>query len=177
MKLVIASDIHGSAYWCGKLMELVKQEQPDKLVLLGDGEDRQMLQQEAAALGVQDAVVFAGNQPKPEDYLAEADVYLITSHMEGLPLSVLEAMAAGLPVIATDVGGVADIVKDNGVLIADDDLEALTREMLRFAGDPAAREQCGNASRELVKAFDARACARAYLNIYRNIARKGRGAQ
>ena len=157
--------------------EVLRQVPNAKLILLGDGEDRAMLEGEANTLGVRDAIVFAGNQPKPEDYLAEADVYLITSHMEGLPLSVLEAMAAGLPVIATDVGGVADIVKDNGVLIADDDLEALTREMLRFAGDPAAREQCGNASRELVKDFDARACARAYLNIYRNIARKGRGAQ
>ena len=157
--------------------EVLRQVPNAKLVLLGDGEDRAMLEGEADTLGVRDAVVFAGNQPKPEDYLAEADVYLITSHMEGLPLSVLEGMAAGLPVIATDVGGMADIVKDNGVLIADDDLQALTREMIRFAGNPAAREQCGNASRELVKAYDARACARAYLNIYRNIARKGRGAQ
>lgn len=157
--------------------EVLRQVPNAKLVLLGDGEDRAMLEGEADTLGVRDAVVFAGNQPKPEDYLAEADVYLITSHMEGLPLSVLEAMAAGLPVIATNVGGMADIVKDNGVLIADDDLQALTREMIRFAGNPAAREQCGNASRELVKAYDARACARAYLNIYRNIARKGRGAQ
>ena len=157
--------------------EVLRQVPNAKLVLLGDGEDRAMLEGEADSLGVRDAVIFTGNQPKPEDYLAEADVYLITSHMEGLPLSVLEAMAAGLPVIATNVGGMADIVKDNGVLIADDDLQALTREMIRFAGNPAAREQCGNASRELVKAYDARACARAYLNIYRNIARKGRGAQ
>lgn len=142
-----------------------------KLVLLGDGEDRAMLEREAAALGISDAVVFAGNQTKPEDYLAEADIYLITSHMEGLPLSVLEGMAAGLPVIATNVGGMADIVKDNGVLIADDDLQALTREMIRFAGDSSLREGCGEVSRKMVKAYDARSCAQAYLKIYRDISR------
>lgn len=152
--------------------EVLRQIPNAKLVLLGDGEDRQMFQQEATALGVLDAVVFAGNQPKPEDYLAEADVYLITSHMEGLPLSVLEAMAAGLPVIATDVGGMADIVKDNGVLIADDDLQSLTREMIRFAQDSSLRERCGKVSQELVKAYDAKACAQAYLKIYRDISRK-----
>ena len=81
----------------------------------------------------------------------------------------LEATAAGLPVIATNVGGMGDIVKDNGVLIADDDLQALTEEMLRFARDPALRERCGKASRELVKAYDARACAESYTRIYQNI--------
>ena len=83
----------------------------------------------------------------------------------------LEATAAGLPVIATNVGGMGDIVKDNGVLIADDDLQALTREMIRFAGDPFLRESCGEVSRKMVKAYDARACAQAYLKIYRDISR------
>lgn len=147
--------------------EVLKSAPNAKLILLGDGEDREMLERETDALGVRDAVVFAGNQTKPEDFLAGADVYLITSHMEGLPLSVLEAMAAGLPVIATNVGGMADIVKDNGVLIADDDLQALTREMIRFAQDPALRERCGKASRELVKAYDAKSCAEAYMALYK----------
>ena len=142
-----------------------------RLVLLGDGETRESLEQEASALGIRDAVEFAGNQTKPEDYLARADVYVLTSHVEGLPLSVLEAMAAGLPVIATNVGGMADIVKDNGVLIADDDLRALTREIIRFAGDSSLREGCGEVSRKMVKAYDARACAQAYLKIYRDISR------
>ena len=149
--------------------EVLKSIPNAKLLLLGDGEDRQMLERERDALGLQDAVVFAGNQSKPEDFLAEADVYLITSHMEGLPLSVLEGMAAGLPVIATNVGGMGDIVKGNGVLIADDDLQALTKEMIRFARDPELRQRCGKASRELVKAFDAKSCAEAYTKIYQNI--------
>lgn len=157
--------------------EVLRKVSNARLVLLGDGEMRESLEQEASALGIGDAVKFAGNQTKPEDYLAKADVYLLTSHMEGLPLSVLEGMAAGLPVIATNVGGMPDIVKDNGVLIADDDLQALTREMIRFAEDPVLREQCGEASRKLVKAYDAKACAQAYLKIYRDISRKDYATQ
>lgn len=148
-----------------------------RLVIVGGGELAGDLRREAEELGVQERVTFAGEQPKPEDFLAGADVYLLTSHVEGLPLSVLEAMASGLPVIATDVGGMADIVKDNGVLIADNDLESLTREMIRFAENPALREKCGAVSRELVKAYDAKACARAYLDIYRKISQKENATQ
>ena len=89
----------------------------------------------------------------------------------------LEAMAAGLPVIATNVGGMGDIVKDNGVLIADDDLQALTEEMLRFARDPELRRQCGEESREMVKAYDARACAESYRAIYNAIVLPGPARQ
>ena len=78
-------------------------------------------------------------------------------------------MASGLPVIATNVGGMADLVKDNGALIADDDLQALTREMIRFARDSALRERCGNVSREMVKDYDAKSCARAYTEIYEEL--------
>ena len=140
-----------------------------RLVLVGDGELAQDLRREAEDLGVQERIIFAGEQARPEDYLARSDVYVLTSHVEGLPLSVLEAMAAGLPVIATNVGGMADLVKDNGALIADDDLQALTREMIRFARDSALRERCGNVSREMVKDYDAKSCARAYTEIYEEL--------
>lgn len=151
------------------LPEVIREVGRVKLVLLGEGETREELCHEAERLGVRDAVELMGNQSKPEDFLAKADVFLMTSHMEGLPLSVLEAMASGLPVIATNVGGMADLVKDNGALIADDDLQALTREMIRFARDSALRERCGNVSREMVKDYDAKSCARAYTEIYEEL--------
>lgn len=151
------------------LPEVIREVGRVKLVLLGEGETREELCHEAERLGVRDAVELMGNQSKPEDFLAKADVFLMTSHMEGLPLSVLEAMASGLPVIATNVGGMADLVKDNGALIADDDLQALTKEMIRFARDSALRERCGNVSREMVKDYDAKSCARAYTEIYEEL--------
>lgn len=143
-----------------------------KLTLLGDGENREMLVAQAKKLGVDHAVVFAGNQSRPEDFLADADVFLMTSHSEGLPISMLEAMAAQLPVISTDVGGISDIVKENGVLIADDDLEALVREMIRFATDALLREQCGKKSLELAAAFDVKNCAAQYTALYEKLSAK-----
>lgn len=154
--------------------EVLRQIPNARLVLVGNGDTFEELQQEAADLGIQDAVVFAGEQKHPEEFLAKADVYVMPSRKEGLPLSVLEAMACGLPVISTDVGGMADIVKDNGVLIEDNDLQALTREMIRFGLDASLREKCGRASQELVKAFDAKSCARAYSEIYRKICGENR---
>lgn len=144
-----------------------------RLVIVGDGELSQDLHREAETLGVQEWVIFAGEQARPEDFLARGDVYLLTSHVEGLPLSVLEAMAAGLPVISTNVGGMPDLVKDNGVLIADEDQEGLVREMIRFARDPELRRRCGEISREMVKAYDAGSCARAYTKVYKELCGSG----
>ena len=143
-----------------------------RLVIVGDGELAGDLCREAEELGVAQKVTFAGEQSKPEDFLARADVYLLTSHVEGLPLSVLEAMAAGLPVISTNVGGMPDLVKENGVLVADDDLQALVHEMIRFARDSGLRQRCGEISRQMVKAYDAESCARAYTEIYQELCGK-----
>lgn len=140
-----------------------------RLVIVGDGELAGELREEARELGVAEQVTFSGEQPKPEEFLARADVYLLTSHVEGLPLSVLEAMASGLPVISTNVGGMPDLVKENGVLIGDNDLHALVREMIRFAKDGALRERCGQESLKMVKEYDADRCAKAYLKIYSNL--------
>lgn len=140
-----------------------------RVVIVGDGELAGELREEARELGVAERVIFAGEQSRPEDFLAVADVYLLTSHVEGLPLSVLEAMASGLPVISTNVGGMPDLVKENGTLIGDDDMDALAREMIRFAKDGALRERCGRESLKMVKEYAADRCAKAYLEIYNNI--------
>lgn len=145
-----------------------------KLVLVGNGETFEELHREAAELGVQDAVVFTGEQEHPEEYLARADVYVMPSQREGLPLSVLEGMASGLPVVSTNVGGMADLVKDNGALIESNDLEALTREMIRLGEDRELWERCSAASRRIVKEFEAPACAAAYERIYTKVCPKGR---
>lgn len=148
------------------LPEVLRQVPNARLILVGDGPRHDELRREAEELGIQDAVEFPGETPEPEAFLAEADVYLSTSHSEGLPLSMLEAEAAGLPVIATRVGGVPDIVRENGVLIEDNDASALAKEMIRFAKDPELVRRCGAASREIVKCYDADACAERHLQLY-----------
>ena len=100
-----------------------------RLVMLGKGEEEEKLKELACELGISDRIDYPGFVPNVEDYLADADVFLLSSDYEALPLAVLEAMAAGLPIVATDVGGVCDIVTDNGILIPAGDLDAMVQAM------------------------------------------------
>ena len=158
-----------------RAMKRVLTEIPDaKLVLVGSGPCHEELKQLTARLCLEDAVDIVGECGDPERLLAKADVYLSTSFNEGLPLSMLEAEAAGLPVISTQVGGIGDIVQDNGVLIPPGDQEALETQMLRFGESPQLRQRCAAASRKIVKRFDADACAEQYTQIYERFRPGGR---
>lgn len=148
------------------MADVIKKVPKAKLVLVGDGNQHENLIREREALGLTEIVELPGATKDPKDYLANADIYLSTSHQEGLPLSMLEAMASGLPVIATNVGGVSDIVCGNGVLISDGDLNALVTEMIRFATDRDMAKHCGKQSLEIVKKYDSKICAEAYVKIY-----------
>ena len=81
-----------------------------KCVIIGDGPLRQQLSEQASAMGLQDAVFFEGFQQDVRPYFRAADAFVLTSHREGLPIAVLEAMASGLPCVVTDVGGNAEAV-------------------------------------------------------------------
>jgi glycosyltransferase involved in cell wall biosynthesis len=111
---------------------------------------------EAQRLGVAGHVDLRGwvGPQEREALLARADIFALPSRNEGLPMSVLEAMARGLPVIATPVGGLLELIEDgvNGVLIQPGDVEALARAILRLANDPAARAALGRAARQTVLA-------------------------
>ena len=114
-----------------------------------------------------------GERSDVAEIVANADVYLSTSHREGLPLSILEGMAAELPVIATNVGGCADIVRENGILIQDNDQNALEREMIMLAKNPDLRNKMGNISKSIAKEYDVDVCAKKYISIYMNASKKG----
>ena len=111
---------------------------------------------EALRLGVADHVDLCGwlDPQRREAQLARADIFVLPSRNEGLPMSVLEAMARGLPVIATPVGGLPELIEDgvNGLLVPPGDPEALARAILELAGDPERRQALGNAARETVLA-------------------------
>ena len=140
-----------------------------KLVLVGNGTQHEFLKQERDALCLNDVVEIPGESTTPEHYLSGADIYISTSFREGLPLSMLEAMATGLPVISTDVGGIADIVRDNGVLIQPGDLAALTEQMICFATNRKMAERCGQKSKIIAQEFDVANTVRAYVEIYRTV--------
>lgn len=141
-----------------------------KLILVGDGPNHEMLQALCGELGVQDDVLFTGNIANAEDYYAISDVYVQTSHREALPMSILEAMAAGLPIISTNVGGIKDVVKQNGYLIKDNNSDALIErmsELYNMTEDNQSR--LSNQSRGLVDEFSATKMARKYENIFSNL--------
>ncbi|TCP39565.1 glycosyltransferase family 4 protein [Rhodovulum marinum] len=129
------------------------------LTLVGDGEDRAHLEALAAPLG--DAVAFTGyrSQEGVAETLAASDVFVLPSFSEGLPVVLMEAMAAGKPVIATQLAGVGELVEEgvSGFLVPAGDAESLAERMVRIAGDPALRETMGAAGQARVRAdFDVR---------------------
>lgn len=106
----------------------------DQLQLVGDGPDRQSLAEQAVSLGIGAVVEFAGHQSQVSDYYRDADALLLTSRNEGLPMVLLEAGAIGLPVVATAVGGIPELLgSDRGILIARSDPQEVATGMQRFA--------------------------------------------
>jgi glycosyltransferase involved in cell wall biosynthesis len=110
-----------------------------RAILAGDGPELPALRERAVARGVAGSVLFTGSFSQPWDLLRAADVFVLASEIEGLPLVVLEAMSQGVPVVATDVGGMPEAVIDNvtGFLLPPRDSAALTTAITRILSDPA----------------------------------------
>ena len=109
---------------------LVANRPSSHLLIVGEGANRAGLESLAAALGISSKVTFAGYASRPERFLAAMDVFALTSDSEGMPLSILEAWAAGKPVVASRVGGVPELIEDgrNGLLVpAGDDVALADR--------------------------------------------------
>jgi glycosyltransferase involved in cell wall biosynthesis len=151
---------------------------PFTATIVGDGPDRPAVEAEIRAAGLEGVVELAGERHDVPRLLADADVCVLSSRSEGAPLSVLEAMAAGLPVVASAVGGVPEIVADGdtGLLVPPGDAAALAAALERLLADAALRRRLGAAGRERVRErFDLAELQRAHLELYsRELARAGR---
>lgn len=139
------------------------------LTLVGDGESRQAIQQLAQRREVADKITFAGVQSDVYPYLAGADLFLLPSDYEGIPMTIIEAMGTGLPIVATAVGGVPDMLKDqeSGLLVPCD-TQAVAEACARLVGDQPLREKLGRAALADSVRFSAQTMAKAYLDIYQN---------
>lgn len=151
-----------------KCFDKIHKEYPTtKLILLGDGPEHDKLLNLIRELKLEKYIEIPGIISDVEKYYAVSDVYVQSSHREALPMSMLEAMASGLPLIATNVGGLKDIVKENGILVPDDDEMALYEAMKRMYIE---RKQCWNLmsrkSIEMVQKYSAKAMAQNYTEIY-----------
>ncbi len=118
-----------------------------RLVVVGDGEERPRLERQAAELGIAGVVDFLGYRRELRPLFAAADLAVLSSDNEGTPVSLIEAAAAGLPAVATDVGGVHEVVSgETGILVPKGDVEALGGALVSMAGDPARRRESGAAA-------------------------------
>lgn len=126
---------------------------PHRLVLAGAGPETAALKALCAELGVAGSVEFPGEVHDVPALLSRADVYAQASLREGLPNAVLEAMASGLPIVATRISGHEDVVDDgrNGLLVPVNDADALTSALATLLLDPAKRKRMGLASREVME--------------------------
>jgi len=122
------------------------------LCMVGDGPDRAGLEQRAYELGIVRDTLFLGYQEDVAPFYAAFDALVLPSSNEGTPVSVIEALGAGRPVVATRVGGVPDIVRDgeDGFLVEPGATDELADRLARLARDPALRERMGKQGRERV---------------------------
>jgi len=120
--------------------------------LVGDGPERNYLQQLCAESNLGHQVQFLGQRNDAQVIMSAADIFVMSSISEGQPMAMLEAMGAGLPCIATAVGGIPDLLADGiGLLVPESDSHALSRAMSTLALDPSARQRLGSAARARVQ--------------------------
>jgi glycosyltransferase involved in cell wall biosynthesis len=150
----------------------VRERVPARLRILGEGPLRQELGELAASLGIGDAVSWEGFQPDPARYMAAADVFVLSSEYEGFGNVIVEAMAAGAPVVATDCPyGPGEILEGgrHGVLVPPDDPAAFADALLRVLGDPALRARLRDAGRARARAFAPAAVAAGYARLFADV--------
>ncbi|MDP1571556.1 MAG: glycosyltransferase [Vicinamibacterales bacterium] len=130
-------------------LALVRERVPATLFVLGQGDQASALQALARARGVEDAIVWCGFQSNPWKYMARADVFALTSRYEGFGNVLVEAMACGVPVVATASPGTRDIVEDgvSGRLVEAHTAEAVAEGLLAVLTDPAAQGQLAEGAR------------------------------
>jgi glycosyltransferase involved in cell wall biosynthesis len=142
-----------------------------RFVLAGVGPKEPEIKRLAADLDLDGSVVFAGFRPDAPRLTASADVFVLPSEHEGLPIALLEAMALGRAVVATNVGGIPEVVRDgaDAVLVGPRDPEALASAIVTLLTDPALRDRLGSAARARAADFDIRNAVRRMEEVYEEL--------
>jgi len=155
---------------------LIKKYPDLALIILGEGEDREKLEREVKIKNLKENISFLRNKDNVPEYLAASDVFVSSSLWEGLPLSILEAMASRLPVIATQVGGVPEIIKEGetGFLVEPKNSKALAEKIGYLLSLPQEeRKKVGEKGRKLVEEkFTLDKMVKSYENLYEEFCTK-----
>jgi sugar transferase (PEP-CTERM/EpsH1 system associated) len=140
-----------------------------RLIIVGEGPQREALERQIVQLGLVETVRLLGNRDDVAELLAECNVFVLSSIAEGMPVTLMEAMATGLPVVATNVGGVASVVEDRvtGTLVPAGDQHAMAEALSAYVADETLRRQHGDAGCARVAAqFSLSTMVAAYVALY-----------
>jgi glycosyltransferase involved in cell wall biosynthesis len=138
-----------------------------RLQLLGDGELKENMMQLAGQLNITDAVEFAGLQSNVYPWLHNADVFILPSKFEGMPMTLIEAMGTGLPIIASNVGGIPDMLSSQKeALLIEPKEEKIIEALEMVYSDAKKREYWGRNALQRSSLFSSQAMARKYLQLY-----------
>ena len=143
-----------------------------RLLIVGDGDLREDLFTLSISLGIKNRTVFTGNLIDIPNILQAMDVFILTSLWEGIPLAILEAMAAKLPVIATSVGGIPEIIRDgeNGILVPSENPQAIAEAISRYYYDPDLRKKLALAGHQRVRNdFSIESLIKQMQNLYERL--------
>jgi N-acetyl-alpha-D-glucosaminyl L-malate synthase BshA len=159
------------------LARVLKKGISTRLVMVGDGSERTNVEHRARCLGVYDKCIFVGKQPNIVHYLSAADVLLLPSEQESFGLAALEAMACEVPVIASRVGGVPEVVTDGetGFLSEVGDVEKMAEDAARLLSDEEFRREMGQRAREsAVSRYRTDLVIPRYIEFYERVLKKTR---
>ncbi len=137
-----------------------------QLVLVGDGQEYDFIKQYVIEKGIKDKVVFTGYRENVIEWLEQSDVFVLSSYSEAFPVSVIEAIEVGLPIIATEVGGLPEAVTDNGILVESNNENELANAMLLLAKDEDRRKLMGNRSLQKSELFSTTNIISQYGRLY-----------
>ena len=150
------------------LSELTARYPNSHVILVGDGPERSRLEELAIALGIANRVHFTGYQSHPASFLRAMDVFALTSQSEGLPISLLEAWAARLPVVCTSVGGIPDVIVDgeNGFLVPESDKRSLIEALVKCLDSTTASRLGARGFQTVRENYSLQSMADAYAEKY-----------
>jgi len=160
---------------CVEILARVLKKTNARLVMVGDGSERTNALHRAQCLGVSDKCIFVGKQPNIVDYLCASDVLLLPSEQESFGLAALEAMAVQVPVIASRVGGIPEVVDDSetGLLSAVGDVDKMAEDAARLLMDPKLRREFGKRAREsAISRYSTDKIIPQYIKFYEEILAK-----
>lgn len=143
------------------------------LMIIGEGPKKNELKKRVLKIGLEKSVIFTGKIPSIDiyEYYQSADIFVLPSHTEGLPLVIIEAMACGIPVIASSVGGISEVVEDNinGFLVPPHNTSLLAYKLSILINDPSLREKFAeNTLKTIKQSFNANNKTKKLIELYRN---------